>query len=72
MTSEIREQTKTILSVLPEMEERFKKDIHDSFAIGMLDECVERLETLAKEDQGIYNILEGLYALQKYVKIYNR
>lgn len=64
----IKVRAAIIAASFPLIEERLQRNINDMEAIWMLDEAVFQLKELAKEDQGINNILEGLYEVQRVVK----
>ena len=67
-----KDQVLKLTDLLPYIQTRLQANIHDLEAIGMLDEVISQLEILSEEDQGICNILDGLYQAQTYVKSLNR
>ena len=67
-----KDQVLKLTDLLPYIQTRFQANMHDLEAIGMLDEVISQLEILSEEDQGICNILDGLYQAQTYVKSLNR
>ena len=66
--NDIKTRVKQLTDLLPMIEARLTNNLNDIEAIGMLDEVVSQLEDLAQHDQGINNILDGLYAVQRYIR----
>ena len=63
----IKEQVSKITALIPDIQARLQTNIRDIEAIGMLDEVIILLEMLSQEDQGVCNILDGLYDVKSYV-----
>lgn len=66
--NDIKTRVKQLTDLLPMIEARLTNNLNDIEAIGMLDEVVSQLEDLAQHDQGINNILDGLYEVQRYIR----
>lgn len=58
--TDIQKKTLRLMAFLPEIDQRLQAYPHDAEAIGMLDEIIEQLAGMAKEDYRIYHVLNPL------------